>query len=374
VCDDHRFDKFLGPGLMQARVIVGDGLFTAWSHEPNWKKAHNILTPSFGSMAIRSYLPEMTDIASQLIDKWSRLNPDQDVDVAADMTRLTLDTIGLCAFSYRFNSFYSDQPHPFVAAMVDSLEYATVGLSRLPIQQKLDFRGRRRLQEDVSTMNGLVDRLITTRQADPDQGKYTDLMQAMLSGIDRQSGEGLALVNIRYQILTFLVAGHETTSGLLTFTLYNLLHNPEVLAKAYAEVDAVLGGQTTPPTEEQVRQLHYIGQILNEALRLWPPAPAFVRHPLEDATLAGKYQVRPDDRLMVLVPALHRDPAIWGPDPEKFDPSHFDPDAVKNRPANAYRPFGTGFRACIGRYFALQEAMIALAMVLQRFEFFDHTG
>jgi cytochrome P450/NADPH-cytochrome P450 reductase len=374
VCDDHRFDKFLGPGLMQARVIVGDGLFTAWSHEPNWKKAHNILTPSFGSMAIRSYLPEMTDIATQLIDKWSRLNPDQDVDVAADMTRLTLDTIGLCAFSYRFNSFYSDQPHPFVAAMVDSLEYATVGLSRLPIQQKLDFRGRRRLQENVSTMNGLVDRLIATRQADPDQDTYADLLQAMLSGIDRQSGEGLALVNIRYQILTFLVAGHETTSGLLTFTLYNLLHNPEVLAKAYAEVDAVLGGQTAPPTEEQVRQLHYIGQILNEALRLWPPAPAFVRHPLEQATLAGKYPVKPDDRLMVLVPALHRDPAIWGPDPEKFDPSHFDPDAVKNRPANAYRPFGTGFRACIGRYFALQEAMIALAMVLQRFEFFDHTG
>jgi cytochrome P450 / NADPH-cytochrome P450 reductase len=99
VCDDHRFDKILGPGLLQARVIVGDGLFTAWTHEPNWKKAHNILTPSIGSMAIRSYLPEMCDIATQLVDKWSRLNPDEDIDVAADMTRLTLDTIGLCALS-----------------------------------------------------------------------------------------------------------------------------------------------------------------------------------------------------------------------------------------------------------------------------------
>src|SRR5262249_1945225 len=157
VCDDHRFDKFLGPGLMQARVIVGDGLFTAWTHEPNWKRAHNILTPSFGSMAIRSYLPEMGDIATQLVEKWSRLNPDEDIDVAADMTRLTLDTIGLCAFSYRFNSFYSEQPHPFVAAMTDSLEYATASLGKLPIQQRLNMRGRRRLRQDVSTMNALVD-------------------------------------------------------------------------------------------------------------------------------------------------------------------------------------------------------------------------
>src|SRR6516225_11123384 len=171
-----------------------------------WKKAHNILTPSFGSMAIRSYLPEMGDIATQLVEKWSRLNPDEDIDVAADMTRLTLDTIGLCAFSYRFNSFYSKEPHPFVVAMVDALEYATNSLGKLPIQRRLDFRGHRRMREDVSIQNSLVDQLIATRQADPDQNKYTDLLQAMLSGVDRQSRQSLNLVNIRYQILTFLVA------------------------------------------------------------------------------------------------------------------------------------------------------------------------
>ena len=140
VCDNDRFDKFLGPGLMQARTIAGDGLFTAWTQEPNWKKAHNILTPSFGSMAVRSYLPEMVDIATQLVEKWSRLNPDEDIDVPGDMTRLTLDTIGLCAFSYRFNSFYSENPQPFVAAMQDALSFATSNLSKLPIQRRLMFR------------------------------------------------------------------------------------------------------------------------------------------------------------------------------------------------------------------------------------------
>jgi cytochrome P450 / NADPH-cytochrome P450 reductase len=372
VCDDHHFAKLPGPGLKQARAVVGDGLFTAWSHEPNWKKAHNILTPSFGSMAIRSYLPEMGDIATQLVEKWSRLNPDQDVDVAADMTRLTLDTIGLCAFSYRFNSFYSEQPHPFVSAMIDALTYATNILGKLAIQRALTFLERRKLQENISTMNGLVDRLIMNRQAEPDQHKYSDLLQAMLTGIDRESGQRLDLVNIRYQILTFLIAGHETTSGLLTFTLYELARHPEVLAKAYAEVDAVLGDNPAPPNEEQMHQLHYINQILNESLRLWPPAPVFARHALEETALGGKYHIKPDDVLLVVVPSLHRDPAIWGPDPEKFDPSHFDPELVKARPANAFRPFGTGFRACIGRHFALQEAALALAMILQRFELVDY--
>ncbi|BCH31186.1 NADPH--cytochrome P450 reductase [Mesorhizobium sp. L-8-10] len=375
VCDHERFDKFLGPGLLQARTIAGDGLFTAWTHEPNWKKAHNILTPSFGAMAVRSYLPEMGDIAMQLVDKWSRLNPAEDVDVAADMTRLTLDTIGLCAFSYRFNSFYGEEPPPFVQAMLEALAFATANISRLPIQRKLHFRAMRRLQENVSTMNGLVDRLIAERQADPNRDRYADLLHAMLVGVDRQSGETLNLVNIRYQILTFLIAGHETTSGLLTFALYYLLHNPEVLAKAYAEVDEVMGGDlSSPPSQDQVRQMRYVGQILSETLRIWPTAPAFTRHAFEKTTIGGKYEVSPEDSLLVLIPMLHRDKAIWGPDPESFDPSRFDPEAVASRPANAYKPFGTGFRACIGRYFALQEAVLALAMILQRFELVDHMG
>ena len=112
VCDDTRFDKFLGPGLAQARMIAQDGLFTAWTQEPNWKKAHNILTPSFGSMAVRSYLPEMVDIATQLVEKWSRLNPSEDIDVTGDMTRLTLDTPAAMSHPARFGSPLFPGPPP----------------------------------------------------------------------------------------------------------------------------------------------------------------------------------------------------------------------------------------------------------------------
>src|SRR5215211_3849365 len=197
----------------------------------------------------------------------------------------------------------------------------------------------------------------------------------MLTGVDKETGEKLDDVNIRYQIITFLVAGHETTSGLLSFALYLLLNNPEVLARAYEEVDRVLGDDlSTPPTNAQVNHLRYVSQILKESLRLWPTAPAFSRHPYEPAVLGGKYQIDKQIRLMVLTPMLHRDPKIWGDDVETFDPERFSQEAELNRPANAYKPFGTGQRACIGRQFAMLEATLVLGMILQRFELIDHTN
>lgn len=375
ISDEKHFDKFLGPGLRQARTVGGDGLFTSWTQEPNWHKAHNILLPNFSMQAIRGYMPMMADLAMQLVEKWERLNPDEEIDVPADMTRLTLDTIGLCGFGYRFNSFYREEPHPFVASMVYALSENTAALTRLPIQNKLMRRVNRRLQESISFMNSMVDQIITRRKASPDQSDKKDLLSYMLTGVDKETGEHLDDVNIRYQIITFLIAGHETTSGLLSFTMYYLLNNPEVLAKAYDEVDRVLGGDlSTAPTYEQVKQLQYVSQILKESLRLWPTAPAFTRHAYEPTVLGGKYQIDKQDQLTVLIPMLHRDPKVWGENAEAFDPDRFTREAEQNRPANAYKPFGTGQRACIGRHFALQEATLVLGMLLQRFEFVDHTN
>ena len=138
----------------------------------------------------------------------------------------------------------------------------------------------------------------------------------MMTGVDRVSGEQLDDVNIRYQINTFLIAGHETTSGLLSCTIYALLKHPDVLKKAYEEVDRVLGPDLgAKPTYQQVTQLTYITQILKEALRLWPPAPAYGISPLKDETIGGKYKLKKNTFITVLVLALHRDPRVWGPIP-----------------------------------------------------------
>jgi cytochrome P450 / NADPH-cytochrome P450 reductase len=371
--DEKRFDKAVRGPLRRVRAIAGDGLFTADTSEPNWSKAHNILLPPFGNRAMQSYHPSMVDIAEQLVKKWERLNADDEIDVVHDMTALTLDTIGLCGFDYRFNSFYRRDYHPFVASLVRSLE--TIMMIRgLPMENLWMQRRRRDLAADVIFMNKMVDEIVAERRRNAAAAEdKKDMLGAMMTGVDRTSGEQLDDVNIRYQINTFLIAGHETTSGLLSYTLYALLKHPDVLKKAYEEVDRVFGGDLDArPTYQQVTQLTYITQILKEALRLWPPAPAYGIAPSQDETIGGgKYKLKRGTFITVLVTALHRDKSVWGPNPDAFNPDNFGREAEAGRPVNAWKPFGNGQRACIGRGFAMHEAALAIGMILQRFKLID---
>jgi cytochrome P450/NADPH-cytochrome P450 reductase len=374
LCNEERFDKKVWPPLRKVRSFAGDGLFTAETEEPNWHKAHNILMPNFSMKAMQGYHPMMIDIAEQLMAKWERSNADDEIDIPGDMTRLTLDTIGLCGFDYRFNSFYRENMHPFVQSMIQALAESMDSLNRLPVQEKLLIHKHRQMQNDIDFMNETVDRIIKERkELGVENSPKQDLLYHMLAGKDKQSGEQLDDINIRYQIITFLIAGHETTSGLLSFATYFLLQHPEVLAKAYDEVDHVLGNDiTVPPTFAQVNRLRYISQILKEALRLWPTAPMFAVDPYENETvIGGKYKITKDMNVAVLIPMLHRDKSVWGDDAEEFNPDHFAPEMEQNLPPNAFKAFGNGQRACIGRQFALQEATLVLGMVLQRFKLID---
>ncbi|NGP60472.1 bifunctional cytochrome P450/NADPH--P450 reductase [Paenibacillus thiaminolyticus] len=366
VCDQSRFDKAIGH-LLKVRDFAGDGLFTSLTDEPNWPKAHNILMPSFSLQAMKGYHDRMLDIALQLVQKWARLNPDESIDVADDMTRLTLDTIGLCGFDYRFNSYYRETPNPFIVSMVRALDEAMHYGSRLPIQNKLMLISKRQYERDIQSMFSLVDKIIAERKASGDQGG-TDLLARMLTAKDPETGQQLDDQNIRYQIITFLIAGHETTSGLLSFAIYFLLKHPEVLEKAYREVDEVLTGPL--PTYEQVLKLKYVRMILNESLRLWPTAPQFSLFAKEDTVIGGKYPIQKGEAVSIIIPKLHRDKGAWGEDAELFRPERFeDPAKVPN---HAYKPFGNGQRACIGMQFALHEATLVLGLILQQFELMDH--
>lgn len=370
LCNEERFDKAVRGALRKVRAIAGDGLFTADTQQENWQKAHNILLPTFSRQAMNNYMPMMLDVAGQLVTKWERLNYDDDIDVVHDMTAVALDTIGICGFDYRFNSFYREDYHPFIDALNRSLETCMVQRG-LPLENQL-MRGRlNKLDEDTQYMNDLVDDIIRERRKHPTE--TNDLLNYMLQGVDKATGETLPDENIRYQINTFLIAGHETTSGMMSFTLYYLLNHPEVLAKAYEEVDRVLGRDiSVEPTLKQVNQLTYVQQILFEALRLWPTAPAFSVYPYEDTVLESGHGLRAKNFVTVLTLMLHRDKSVWGENAEEFDPENFSREAVAARPVNAYKPFGNGQRACIGRQFAMQEATLVLGMILQRFELIDH--
>src|SRR5258708_417679 len=198
--------------------------------EPNWKKAHNIRLPNFSQAAMRRYHAMMTEVAEQMVLKWERLNPGEEIDVGDDMTRLTLDTIGICGFGFRFNSFYRDHLHPFVEAMVVGLE-TTAQIRGFPKEHLMFWRRERRLEANIRFMNATVDRIIQERKQSGHD--VADLLGFMLSGVDKDTGERLDDLNIRCQIITFLIAGHETTSGLLSFAIYYLTRNPDVLAKCY---------------------------------------------------------------------------------------------------------------------------------------------
>lgn len=367
MCDEATFAKALPPALTALREFAGDGLFTAYNDEPNWALAHDLLRPAFTRAAMQSYHPIMLETLDELFAYWER--QDGPVDVSRDMTKLTMETLARAAFSRDFGSFDGTDVHPFIPAMVQALRSGQrmASVQTAPGSRLLLRRIRKRNAPHQAYVDDLLDTVIAERRAAP--SSTHDLLGIMLDSAHPETGQRLDDVNIRHQILTFLVAGHETTSGALSFALYYLSRNPSVLAQAQAEVDAELGPDpTTVPTFEQVPRFRYLRRVLDEALRLWPTAPAFGRAPRETVTLSSGHRMRPEDWAIVLLPAVHRDPEAWGDDAEEFDPDRFLPERSRGRMPHSYKPFGTGERACIGRQFAQHEAILVLARLLHRYD------
>lgn len=368
LCDESRFVKSLTPALEALREFVGEGLFTAYNDETNWSLAHDLLRPAFTKEAMRRYHPVMLAAAQELFDVWDAGSGL--VDVSADMTKLTMESISRTAFSQDFGSFTRDEPHPFIPAMIASLKAGQRKgtLDSMPGSKRMAKRIDKRNAHHQAYVDGLLDGLVADRRASGATDEH-DLLGIMLNSVHPDTGARLDDVNIRHQILTFLVAGHETTSGALSFALYYLTRDPEALATAQAEVDRILGpDRDTEPTFEQVAKFRYLRRVLDEGLRLWPTAPAFARSPRETTTLSTGHVMRPQDWALVVLPLVHRDPAVWGEDAEEFDPDRFSPERSRGRAPHVYKPFGTGERSCIGRQFALHEAILVMARILHRYE------
>ncbi|MEU9346107.1 cytochrome P450 [Streptomyces sp. NPDC048278] len=370
LADEQRFAKHVGPALENVRAFAADGLFTAYNDEPNWAKAHDILMPAFALGSMRTYHPVMVKVARRLIESWDRAAREgRPVDVPDDMTRMTLDTIGLAGFGYDFGSFERAEPHPFVESMVRCLEWSMTRLARKPGTDHSAADAA--FHDDAGYLAQVVDDVIAARTG-TDQSGAGDLLGLMLSARHPEDGTTLDRANIRNQVITFLIAGHETTSGAMSFALYYLAKHPTALRLVQREADALWGDTPDPePTYDEVGRLAYTRQVLNEALRLWPTAAAFGRHALDDTLLGGRIPLKAGQAVTVLAPMLHRQP-VWGDNPELFDPSRFTPEAEASRPVHAFKPFGTGERACIGRQFALHEATMLLAMLVHRYRPHDH--
>ncbi|WP_326574173.1 cytochrome P450 [Streptomyces sp. NBC_00481] len=385
LADESRFAKHVGLGVANLRPVAGDGLFTAYNHEPNWQLAHDVLAPGFSREAMAGYHPMMLDVAERLMEHWDRAGAAGDtVDVPGDMTKLTLETIARTGFGHDFGSFERTRPHPFVTAMVGTLTYAQRrNVVPDPLVPLLLRGAARHNRTDMAYLNETVDAVVRARRSSGGGGGGRarssgagdggagdgggDLLDRMLETAHPETGERLSAENVRRQVITFLIAGHETTSGALSFALHYLARHPDLAARARAEVDRVWG-DTVRPGYEQVARLRYVRRVLDEALRLWPTAPAFSREAREDTVLGGVHPMRRGAWALVLTAMLHRDPEVWGANAERFDPDRFDAAAVRARAPHTFKPFGTGARACIGRQFALHEATLVLGLMLRRYE------
>ncbi|KAI8261191.1 Bifunctional cytochrome P450/NADPH--P450 reductase [Colletotrichum sp. SAR 10_77] len=365
VSDETRFCKLVTSGVETMRAAAGDGLFTAQHNNHTWGVAHRILMPVFGPLKIRSMFDEMNDLSEQLCLKWARLGPSAPIEVADDFTRLTLDTIALCSMDYRFNSFYLDKKtHPFVESMIAVLGEADLQAVLPDFVSLLRPRAMSRFRKNIEQMQSTCREIIAQRRQSPTKDQSNDLLNAMLNGRDPETGDSLSEEAIVHNIITFLVAGHETTSGLLSFSIYYLVEHPEEMRKAREEVDRVIGDG--PINVQHLQQLPFLDSVFRETLRLMPTAPGYYVTPFKDEIIGGQYLVKPGEALCVLLHTLHRDPAVWGADAEEFKP-----DRMKNLdsiPKHAWKPFGNGMRGCIGRAFAWQEAQLVIAMLLRNFD------
>lgn len=307
---------------------LGDGLFTINTEDEGWGIAHRILMPAFGPMSIRGMFDEMKDIAIQLSLKWAR-HGSQHINVTEDFTRLSLDTLALCGMDFRFNGFYQPELHPFVESMQRFMFEADKMCRRLPLPAFFYREKDRQFEYDIGVMRKTAEEVVRARREDragaggsnKKKKHRTDLLEAMLNGVDPKTGKMLSDSLIVDNLIAFLAAGHETTSGMLSFVFYELLHHPEAMRRAREEVHAVCG--TGSITVEHIGRLEYIAAILRESLRLHPTIPGFMVEAYEDTTIGSfdkKYPVKQWQTVTCLLGAMHLDKSVYGEDSHEFKP------------------------------------------------------
>ncbi|KAJ8661380.1 hypothetical protein O0I10_002646 [Lichtheimia ornata] len=370
VKESDYFTKKITQNLEEVKAFGGQGLFTTDTDDPDWKLAHKLLMPAFGPRAIKAYLHEMGLIAMRTIKVLEEYQPTDKVEILNWTTRLTFETIGRCGFGYEFGLLDSkDAPnHPFIEAMAYCLKTVVVRRQQPSLFKHLPNEQNRKFDRSVKLMNDTVDQVIKERKQGPEAGdKDKDLLGFMLNARDDQN-LGLTDENIRYQVVTFLIAGHDTTANTLAWTLYELTRHPEVEQRLLQEIADVGITHDKPPTVEQVGQLKYTHQVLKETLRKYPPVRMLNKYCKKDCVIPGGYLVKAGTPVSVNLFAMHRNPKVYS-DPMRYDPDRFSPEEEQKRSRFAWLPFSTGPRACIGMAFALQEAKVCLSMFLHRFKF-----
>jgi cytochrome P450 len=348
---DHAASFHKSAAMQFLRPVLGDGLLSAEGE--THKRHRKLLAPAFAPRRLAAYGEVMVGETREQIAKWS---PGERLDLAAEMMEMTLAIAGRTLFGVDVRRDASTVAHALELAMRAMVEGTTSPLQlgyHWPLPRHLRMRRAVRMLDDV------VYRLIAEgRKRGTDRG---DVLSILLLARD-DDGAALTDREVRDEVMTLLLAGHETTANALSWTWYELGRNPAALARLQAEVSRVVG--TRPITTADLPELPWTAAVIDEAMRLHPPAYMIGREVVRDVEIGG-FQLPASSVVDIYVRGIHRR-ADYYPEPLAFQPERMLPDAKKARPRHHYLPFGAGPRVCIGSHFALMEAQLALATMVQQ--------
>lgn len=344
-----------GLALQRAKRLLGEGLLT--SEGEFHRRQKRLAQPAFHRQRIASYAEIMTDYASKTSEGW---HDGATLDISEEMMRLTLGIVGKTLFDA---DVVSDAQEVGEAMTVVMDLFNTITVPFFDLLQKLPLPQFRRFDNAKIRLDAIIYRLIEDRRrSGQDRG---DLLSMLLLAQDTE-GDGGQMTDeqLRDELMTIFLAGHETTANALTWTWYLLSQNPEAETKLHAEIDEVLEGRL--PVFEDVARLKYTEMVLAESMRLYPPAWAIGRMALNDFEIGG-YVVPKKSLVLMSQYVMHHDPRYFT-EPSRFDPERWSPEARESRPQFSYFPFGGGPRRCIGEGFAWMEGILLIAALARQWQ------
>ena len=337
--------------------ITGRGLLT--SDGRFWRRQRRMIQPAFHRQRVLGWGQTMVQLTQNMLRKWqTAAQTSQPLDIDEEMMALTLEIVGEALLGINLQRDASNLARA-VLTMLDYVVYRSQRPIVLPLT--VPTPRNRRFRTGLQKLDALIDQTITDHQQG--RGNPDDILSLILAARDRESGEAMSRQELRDELITLIVAGHETAASGLNWLFYLLSQHPEIETEMVAEIDNLLNGR--PPTTDDLPNLPTVQRVINEALRLYPPAWVITRRAIEPDTLYG--HTIPANALIIMSPyTTQRHPAFWAT-PEQFSPDRFLPTAEKPRPRYAYFPFGGGPRLCIGDTFAKVEMGLIVTAVTQKY-------
>lgn len=342
-------------GLQTAKAVVGEGILT--SEGDAHMRQRRLMQPSFRQNRIGQYAGPMVEETLSMLQSW---RDGEHRIITEDMMQLTLNIITRTMFGTSISSGVDQIGHAIEVGMKYVSHKAT---SFIDLPESLPTKSNLEFKQSAQTLDRVIYNIIEERRKNPDASRG-DLLSMLLSVRDEEDGTGMSDKQVRDEVMTIFLAGHETTANTLSWTWYLLSQHPEVESKLIDEIDQVLGDREV--TYEDLDKLKYVEMVIWESMRVYPAVWSINREVTEPVEIGGR-MYKPGDTLMMSQYVMHRNPEYYD-EPDRFRPERFEGDLLKRIPQFAYFPFGGGPRVCIGNNFALMEAALLLVTILKRFK------